>query len=249
MGVLFDVNVWLPLVWNGHIQCKAKKILALFSFIVFGFQLRASDTVYQDSPVGLTVDVVSLMKPYEKLAKESLYRFEKSFKKKKGRTFYLVTRIYEDEYYEQVFVLVKKQKEGLYVGTIASKPMGRVSFRAGDRITLESKDIFDWLIVNKDGTEEGNFQGKAMDLLQVGGASFISSWHPVDGHYEIFEVVSVRNPRTQQEIMEIVPEDVIERVEAYVTKTVGGRVSADGKVKYGFTLVSFPNWEIIDKKE
>lgn len=207
--------------------------------------LHGGDTKFEDSPAGLTIDMAALMKPYENRARETIGEFDKALKKPNGRTLYLVTRIYEGEFYEQVFVRITKKKKDIYFGVIASSPMGRVKYNEGDQVEVPEARIFDWLIVNKDGTEEGNLQGKAIDLLQVGVATFISRWQPVAGEFKEFEVVSVRNPKTQQEITDIVPDEVIESVRAHVEAKASGQPATDDKEKFGYTLVRYPSWEII----
>lgn len=221
-----------------------KKVLTIILSLFTLWNLQAEDTKYEDQPLGLTADMAKLLEPYEKKAKETFHIFEKAFAEKDGSAFYLVTRIYQDDFYEQVFVRIQDRSEDVYSGIIASSPMGKVKFSEGDPIKISKDKIHDWLIVNKDGTEKGNFLGKATDLLQVGRCAFIVEMIPVDGIFENFKVVLVLNAATDQDVIDIAPESIISEAESRIAELHKGGVSEDGKSKFSYVIVKFPEWEI-----
>ena len=103
-----------------------------------------------------------------------------------------------------------------------------MNFRSGDPIEITSQEVYDWLIVNLDGTEEGNLQGKALDLLQVGVAAFIVELHPEDGEYVTSDIVSVINPKTQQEVIDLVPDEVLAAIDHNVAELHMGVITESG---------------------
>ena len=229
---------------NTPVIVPQMKYLVILS-LVFCTTLYAAESKYEDNPLELPIEIEALLEPLSKRALDSLDHFEKELKDPRGRSFYLITRIYEGDLYEQVFVLIESKEDDTYHGKIVSEPMGPVNFQANDPVSLQKHNVVDWLIVNQDGTEEGNLLGKAVDLLQVGMAAFICEWQPKDGSFETFKIVSVRNPQTNQEVMELAPQDVIERVEKHVGKEIKGKEAEDDAPKYGYTLVTYPDWEIV----
>ncbi len=226
-----------------------KKLLITFVVLVLSSTAFSGETKYKDMPTGINSSLEAILNQYTQKSKKSLPYFNKQFETQKGRTFYIVTRIYQNEFYEQVFVKLSTIRNDFYIGSIASEPMGRVAFKSGDSITVATNKVVDWLIVNADGTEEGSLLGKALDLAQVGQSAFICEMTPKEGVFASFKVVSVINPYTRQEIIEIVPQDVLEKVAAMLVKTHGGKPSQDDKAKYTYTIVRFPGWDIVDEHE
>lgn len=221
----------------------------LFLLLLVSTLVSAGDSKYQDMPAGINADMKPLLDGYEVQARDTLGHFNKRFSAGSKGTYYVVTKLYEGSFYEQIFVKLRKIEGGLYKGVIASTPMGKVKFKSGDSLEVKAGDITDWLIVLPDGKEEGNLQGKAIDLFQVGKAAFISKMTPKDGKFESFAVVSVLNPHTKQEVIDIVPEKVKEEVASYLAKKLGGSQSADNKDKYTYTFVNFPEWNIVDDEK
>lgn len=105
--------------------------------------------------------------------------------------------------------------------------------------------VVDWCIVLPDGEEIGNVTGKAMDALGVGAVGFVIEMKPVGERFASFKVVRVLNPKTQQQVPEIVRGDVVARVEAEAVRRFSKLKVTDDKAKYQFILTSFPQWEIL----
>lgn len=207
----------------------------------------AGETQYKDMPTSSIDNVfIQVLEQYSEQSKSRLAHFNQQFQSKEGRTFYVVSKIYQGDIFEQVFILLNDITDDSYLGTIANNPMGKVDFKAGDAIEVKTKDVVDWVIVNTDGSEEGNLQGKALDLIQVGHGAFISKMTPKDGVLSEFEVISVLNPYTKQEIIDIVPQSVLDNVANKVKLIHGKKPSAGDKEQYTYTIVRFPGWEIID---
>ena len=222
------------------------KLFLLIVFLLSSILSFAGETNYIDRPTSIDQNIRRILDKHEETSRSELPYFNNQFNNRKGRTFYVVTRLHEGEYYEQVFVKITDINVDRYTGTIASEPMGKVKFKSGDTIEVDTNKVVDWLIVNTDGTEEGNLQGKTLDLYQAGQAVFISKMIPKNGKFASFEVVSVLNPHTKQEIIEIVPNEVKQNVAKYLLKTIGGSVSEDGKEKYTYTILHFPDWSIVE---
>ena len=174
-----------------------------------------------------------------------LPQFDEELQSANGRTFFVVTKIHDGALFEQVYVRVGEKKGNAYRGRIASTPMGPVKFERNALIDVLSNDVADWCIVQANGEEQGNITGKALDALQVGKVVFIISVKPKNGQYAGFKVVEVRNPKTQQVIGEIVPDETIRLVEREATTRFSKLKADDDKEKFQFILTSFPGWKII----
>lgn len=195
--------------------------------------------------MGLTQKGAAILQGYTDQAKKSLAHFDEEMSKADGRAFFIITRIHDKKLYEQIYVKVESKKNEVYNGKIASEPMGPIKFQVNALIAVDTKDVVDWLIVSKTGEEEGNLTGKAMDALQAKILVFIIRMQAKQGLFSDFRVVSVRNPKTQQEIREIVPEKMITVVEREAKRRFGKLKSEDGKEKFQSILVSFPDWDLV----
>ncbi len=224
------------------------KYALFFTFLVSTIAF-ADDLKFKDMPTTIKPDMTNILNEYKSRAQASIDGFNEKFNAKAGKVFYVVTKLNQDGHSEQIFVKVKKIENKTYIGTIASDPLGQVKFKSGDAIKVNLEQLEDWSIVTADGNEEGNLQGKALDLVQVGRAAFISKVVPKDNKYISSTVASVRNPLTKQEIIEIVPEQVLKDVDAYVTKKFEGQAAENNKEIYVFTFVTFPEWTIVPEKK
>ena len=222
-----------------------KTIIYLILGILISSSAQAAESRYKDNPVKTGKELNALLSTYEAQARKTLPYFNGQLQQPGQRSFFVVTRIYQGKRYEQIFVLVDKHEPNVYAGRIASNPSGDIKFKRGDAMNVPEGDVRDWVIVNSDGTEEGNLQGKALDLYQAGQAVFTSRIRPVNGKYESAEVVSVINPKTRQEIKEIVPKDVLTAVEQEVARLYKGKEAESGKDAFVYTITKFPDWEII----
>lgn len=224
-----------------------KGMRLLWATLVMAIPAAWADSQYQDSPMGITATTEQMLAEYTQQARSTLPTFNKKFAPHSGNTFYITTRLYAGDFYENVFVKLQKIEPGQYTGTIASQPQGKVKFNAGDTIVVKTADVTDWLIVTADGEEEGNLTGKALDLMQTGKAVLIAKMIPKEGKFNKFEVVAANNPRTRQPILELVPAAIKSKVEAHLTHQLSGTPAADNKEKFTYTLVEFPGWEIIEE--
>ena len=224
------------------------KYILVFTFI-FSSLVFADDLKYKDMPTAIKPDMTNILEGYRNQSRATLDHFNERFNAKAGRVFYVVTKIHQDERFEQVFVKVKKIENKTYTGTIASEPLGKVKFKPGATIKVNLEEIEDWSIVNEDGKEDGNLQGKALDLVQAHKAAFISKVIPKEGKYISSTVVSVLNPLTKQEIIEIVPEQVLKEIDSHVMSDFSGRTPDSDKEVFTYTFVQFPEWKIVAEKK
>lgn len=221
------------------------RILSILFFLLAAVNAY-SGSQYEDNPMDVTVNMEKLLDEYRVKATQSLPYFNEKLKEHRDKEYYVITRVYEGDFYEQVFVHVTAYVKGVYQGTIASEPMGRVKFTRGADIKVADAEVVDWTIVKPDGTEEGNLLGKMIDLIRAGKAAFIYEMTPVDGAYSDIKVVSVLNGMTKQEIIDVVPKDVIARVEKYATSVQKEKTPEDEKKSYSYAVVKFPGWEIME---
>ena len=207
-----------------------------------------SKSNYQDQPVQAAAkDMNAILQPYSEQAKKTLPHFDTELQNPQGRSFFVITRLYEGTVFEQIFVRVKSKEKDGYHGNIDSKPMGRVKFQNGEKIVVNVNDVVDWCIVSRNGEEEGNLTGKALDALGSKILSFVIELKSHNGVFSQIRVASVLNPRTQQDVREIVPAEVIAHVEKEAAKQWSGTKAEDAKPQYQFILVSFPSWELVKK--
>jgi len=187
-----------------------KRLAHLVLMMLMSHSVLAVESNYEDSPMTIDIQVETLLSGYSERALQHLPYFKEQFQQPSGRSFYVVTRIYDGQEYEQVFVGVDKIEADVIYGKIKSQPVGRIDFEFDEAIELADPAVVDWLIVNTDGTEEGNLLGKALDLLQVGHAAVIFELIPEDKRLKDCAVVSVLNAKTKQEVIELVPPEVLE---------------------------------------
>ena len=223
------------------------KIAPLFFLALFSSQLVSVVHGYQDQPIGLTAKGVALVARYEDQARKTLSHFDEERGNPQGRSFFVITKIYEEKLFEQVYVQVESKEQGAYKGRIVSEPTGQVAFKKGAEITVQAKDVADWCILMPNGEEEGNLTGKAMDALRARLLVFVLSMKPEHGMFTHFSVVTVRNPQTKQAVDDLVPRDVITKVEGAAKARWGKERTADKKEKFGAILVEFPEWNITEK--
>ena len=67
---------------------------------------------------------------------------------------------------EEVFVYVDSIKGGTVYGRIASELTAVRSYRQGQHISFPESEVWDWMIVHPDGSEEGNYVGKFIDTYK-----------------------------------------------------------------------------------
>ena len=140
-----------------------KKLTVLIAAFLLGFAAYAAESKYEDIPTNITIDMQefqALSLKYEEQSRSLLPYFNEELNKREGSSFYISNRMYKGDFYEQIFTKVYIYKDGLYRGTIASKPLGKVDFNYGDTIEVKQEDVHDWTIVDAEGNEEGNFLGK-----------------------------------------------------------------------------------------
>lgn len=84
---------------------------------------------------------------------------------KPGETFYLTTRVVDaDGRFEQVFVQVTQWEDTYVQGTIANTLQTVRDYTTGQTLEFTTKAVYDWTIVRADGSEEGNYVGKFLDI-------------------------------------------------------------------------------------
>lgn len=123
-----------------------------------------------DKPAGVTSPeqvqkFEQAIAPYVKKAKDTLPRAKKRYLKglNKGETFFVTTRIYEGQKFEQVFIRVTSWEGETIHGLLASDVALLTAHRKGEEVVCKQGDLIDWTISKPDGTEDGNSVGKFLD--------------------------------------------------------------------------------------
>lgn len=208
----------------------------------------SAESNYEDKPFSVGADLEALLNGYSQQAIKSLPHFNQELGKRVDELYYVTTRLQGEEVYEHIFVEVTSYSDGDYVGTIASEPMGRVKFSAGDDITVPAAEVTDWLIVKADGSEEGNLVGKAADLIRAGVAVVIYRMTPQAGVYTRFEVVSASNAQTKQEVLEVIPKSVVQDLQDHITSLHKDEPAPDDAPRFSYLVVEFPGWAIVQER-
>jgi len=86
-----------------------------------------------------------------------------------GQSFFVTIALRDnDGRVEEVFVVVDEIKDGSIRGRIWNDIHIVHGFHNGQPLVVPEGSVRDWTITHPDGTEEGNFRGKAVDQLQAG---------------------------------------------------------------------------------
>lgn len=205
---------------------------------------NAADSKYQDNPMELTEKGVAIVAGYARQDLAQLDEFDDSLSKTEAGTHFVITRIHQAGHFEQIYVRVQARTETGYRGTITSKPVGPIKYEQNAPIEVAREDVVDWCINLPSGEERGNLTGKAMDALMAGQLACIIEMKPTNGTFESFAVVSVMNPKTRQEVIELVPPDVRQRVSQAAGKLWRGTKAEGADPRYQYIIVSFPTWDI-----
>jgi hypothetical protein len=65
---------------------------------------------------------------------------------------------------EQASIAVDSVADGIIHGRVSSQVQTVVGWRRGDRYSMRESDLIDWTIVRPDGSTEGNFVGKSLEM-------------------------------------------------------------------------------------
>ncbi|MDH5682203.1 MAG: DUF2314 domain-containing protein [Spirochaetota bacterium] len=103
---------------------------------------------------------LTLIRPYVRKSKKSYPKIRKRFLKglAKDQSLYVIGKITDEKGgYELVYVKVKEIANKKIYGTIISELSLVKAQLKNKQITLIEEEILDWLIIKKNGTEEGGF--------------------------------------------------------------------------------------------
>lgn len=107
--------------------------------------------------------------PYVAKARATLPEAKNRFKQglARGEVLFVTVRLHDPGgKFEQVFVEVKSWQDESISGLLATVPDVVTGHKEGEKLTVNEKDVYDWLISKPDGTEEGNFVGKFLDTYR-----------------------------------------------------------------------------------
>lgn len=129
-----------------------------------------------DRPVAVAHDsatarLLGMLQPCTDSAKQSYPRVRARFLAglPDGSWLAVTVRLAEpDGRFEQIFVRVERINADKLDGRISSRLAALRTYRTGQAISVSERSILDWTIVGSDGTEEGNYIGKALDRVRAG---------------------------------------------------------------------------------
>jgi hypothetical protein len=151
-----------------------KPLYSLAMGLVYGvilIQIQAEDIAPVDRPVeSKQSDMERLLAPYAEMSR-------KAYPEAKARylagllndyTFYVTIPIRDEQTkrFEQVYLQVTGISNGIITGKLASQTKPTFKYKMGDAISCNESDVRDWTISAPDGSEEGNFIGKFLDVFQ-----------------------------------------------------------------------------------
>lgn len=150
--------------------------------------------------------------PYIKLARETFPEARKRFLEglPEGYKFYVtyVLHDHKDKKLEQVFIRVGSIKNGMIYGTIDSDLRTVTSYKTGAPIEVKEQAIRDWTIVAPDGSEEGNYLGKFLDIYHDGVVPLILEIKIAkDGHVQAAKFLQAIN-RYKQDVSYCIPDSI-----------------------------------------
>jgi uncharacterized protein YegJ (DUF2314 family) len=127
-------------------------------------------TAAEEGPVDAAQSMALFDQLIAKPMKEALRTLPQAKKRfqaglKPGETFYLTTRVVDaDGRFEQVFVQVKQWEDTYVQGTIANTLQTVRDYATGQTLEFTTNAVYDWTIVRADGSEEGNYVGKFLEI-------------------------------------------------------------------------------------
>jgi hypothetical protein len=126
-----------------------------------------------DKPIHASPDetetIEHAIRPYVELALRSYPEAKRRYLAglPRGERFQVVTKLARPGGFEVAFIEVTKIDRDQITGIIVTNLNPRASYKAGDYYVLPERNLFDWVIVHSDGTEEGNVVGKFLDQWQA----------------------------------------------------------------------------------
>ena len=84
-----------------------------------------------------------------------------------GSALFVRTTIRDGGVEESVFLAVDRIEDGQVLGTLSSDITRLASWNYGDPFGVSEDEIEDWVILNPDGSEEGNIIGKWIEAFHA----------------------------------------------------------------------------------
>ena len=142
-------------------------LVVLVVFSIVGMTSTALATSHDQGKA----DLNALMQPAVDLARKTYPDARDRFLRglPPRHAFFVVTRLpVGTDGFEQVFVAVDRIEGDTISGQLSSDVRRAPGYKKGDRYLLSESLVVDWLITRPDGTEEGNYIGKALDRRHRG---------------------------------------------------------------------------------
>lgn len=134
-------------------------------------QTQAEENIPVDRPIQSTQsDMERMVAPYVEMSRRTYPSAKARFLEglPAGYTFYVTIPIQDEQAktFEQVFLRVESISNDTITGKIASETQPSFKYKRGDSVTCKESEVRDWTISNPNGSEEGNYVGKFLDVVQ-----------------------------------------------------------------------------------
>ncbi|MCK9181458.1 MAG: hypothetical protein M0P13_01075 [Fibrobacteraceae bacterium] len=147
---------------------------------------------------------------------------------------------------EDVFVRVFKANENGITGVICNKLINNIGYLEGDTVDVLDKEVINWLFLDKEGNEEGNLYGKAMDAYRSKILCVIFGVTRM-GKEMIIELTEVYDNK-EQSVLGILSDNDIASGKKMMKKLQEDKLKSGVQYEEGKTYYSYLVYDFIEKK-
>lgn len=220
--------------------------------VISSYTFADSKTKYKDQPITTSAKSLdSQIKPYVEMAKKSYPKAKERFMNGLGNnySFYVIIRIYDEKNnFEQIFLVVDRIRDGYIHGRLSNNPTRVKKYKRNDKLSVREENIYDWVIVDPKGEEEGNFVGRYIDAIQNRYLPLIIKITiDKDGSVSKSEF-SIAVTQQKQDISYIIPQEIQKLAE---NKAKLLKFKSEGKtvIRYTYFIYDIHKNQIIEKKK
>lgn len=150
---------------------------------------------------------------------------------------------------EMTFMKVLGCKGDLFQGTVNNDLRIVKGYAAGDTVSFMQNEILNWVVVDAEGHEEGNFVGKAIDAIQYKNVGIIFEVVFQKGEFNLKYMQSIVGDKI--DVDGILPKTVIDEAinllkEIYRKKLENGDSFEENKKFYTYHVYDFVNKKFVE---
>ncbi len=195
-----------------------------------------------------------MIAPYMEMAKRTFPDVKKKFLagvyRKEHRILQVqITLTDKDGLNEMPFVKVLGCKGDLFQGTVNNDLRIVKGYAAGDTVSFMQNEILNWVVVDAEGHEEGNFVGKAIEAIQYKNVGIIFEVVFQKGEFNLKYMQSIVGDKI--DVDGILPKTVIDEAinllkEIYRKKLENGDSFEENKKFYTYHVYDFVNKKFVE---